>query len=44
MQKADVHKLVFSSSATVYGEDAIPPYEEAMPRGTPPAPMVPAKP
>ena len=33
MQKADVHKLVFSSSATVYGEDAIPPYDETMPRG-----------
>ena len=33
MQKAGVHKLVFSSSATVYGEDAIPPYVETMPRG-----------
>ena len=33
MQKADVHKLVFSSSATVYGEGAIPPYDETMPRG-----------
>jgi UDP-glucose 4-epimerase len=33
MQKAAVHKLVFSSSATVYGEDAIPPYTETMPRG-----------
>jgi UDP-glucose 4-epimerase len=33
MQKAGVYKLVFSSSATVYGEDAIPPYTETMPRG-----------
>ena len=33
MQKAEIHKLVFSSSATVYGEDAVPPYAEAMPRG-----------
>ena len=33
MQKAGVHKLVFSSSATVYGENAIPPYNETMPRG-----------
>tara|TARA_B110000902_G_scaffold41867_1_gene45326 strand:- start:946 stop:1980 length:1035 start_codon:yes stop_codon:yes gene_type:complete len=33
MQKARVHKLVFSSSATVYGENAIPPYSETMPRG-----------
>ena len=33
MQKARVHKLVFSSSATVYGEKAIPPYSETMPRG-----------
>jgi UDP-glucose 4-epimerase len=33
MQRAGVYKLVFSSSATVYGEDAIPPYDETMPRG-----------
>jgi len=33
MQKAGVHKLIFSSSAKVYGENAIPPYEETMPRG-----------
>jgi UDP-glucose 4-epimerase len=33
MQKAGIHKLVFSSSATVYGEDAIQPYNETMPRG-----------
>lgn len=34
MQKAGVSKLVFSSSATVYGEEASVPYEESMPRGT----------
>lgn len=33
MRKADVSKLVFSSSATVYGENAVPPYKESMPRG-----------
>ncbi|MCO4322410.1 UDP-glucose 4-epimerase GalE [Aliidiomarina quisquiliarum] len=34
MQKAGVSKLVFSSSATVYGEEAPAPYKESMPRGT----------
>nr|WP_320136974.1 UDP-glucose 4-epimerase GalE [uncultured Amphritea sp.] len=33
MSAAGVKKLVFSSSATVYGEDAPVPYEETMPRG-----------
>ncbi|WP_415895044.1 UDP-glucose 4-epimerase GalE [Neptuniibacter sp. PT34_22] len=33
MAAADVKKLIFSSSATVYGEDAPVPYEETMPRG-----------
>lgn len=33
MAAADVKKLVFSSSATVYGEDAPIPYVETMPRG-----------
>ena len=33
MIKAEVYKLVFSSSATVYGESAIPPYKETMARG-----------
>ncbi|MDO6562846.1 UDP-glucose 4-epimerase GalE [Amphritea sp. 1_MG-2023] len=33
MAAAGVKKLVFSSSATVYGEDAPVPYEETMPRG-----------
>lgn len=33
MQKAGVFKLVFSSSATVYGSDASVPYQETMPRG-----------
>lgn len=33
MAAADVKQLVFSSSATVYGEDAPIPYIETMPRG-----------
>jgi UDP-glucose 4-epimerase len=33
MHKANVKSIVFSSSATVYGEDATAPYEESMPRG-----------
>ncbi|MGP9497508.1 UDP-glucose 4-epimerase GalE [Halomonas sp. AOP43-D1-4] len=33
MQKANVKKLIFSSSATVYGPDAEVPYLESMPRG-----------
>ena len=33
MHKAKVNTIVFSSSATVYGEDAPVPYEEAMPMG-----------
>ena len=33
MRKAGVFKLIFSSSATVYGEDAPVPYLESMPRG-----------
>jgi UDP-glucose 4-epimerase len=33
MQEADVHQIVFSSSATVYGEENPVPYEETMPRG-----------
>ncbi|GGB53186.1 UDP-glucose 4-epimerase [Oceanisphaera marina] len=33
MQKAGVFKLVFSSSATVYGSDALVPYHESMSRG-----------
>ena len=34
MNTANVKTLVFSSSATVYGEDAPIPYEESMPIGT----------
>ncbi|SFU43237.1 UDP-glucose 4-epimerase GalE [Halomonas korlensis] len=34
MAAADVHRLVFSSSATVYGSEAPIPYEETMPRGS----------
>lgn len=33
MAKADVHNIVFSSSATVYGSEASVPYLESMPRG-----------
>ncbi len=33
MAAADVKQLIFSSSATVYGEDAPVPYLESMPRG-----------
>lgn len=33
MQRAEVFSLVFSSSATVYGEDAPVPYVETCPRG-----------
>ncbi|MFC6670559.1 UDP-glucose 4-epimerase GalE [Marinobacterium aestuariivivens] len=33
MQAAEVFRLVFSSSATVYGEDAPVPYLETLPRG-----------
>lgn len=33
MQKAGVKKLIFSSSATVYGSEAEVPYLESMPRG-----------
>jgi UDP-glucose 4-epimerase len=33
MHKAKVKTIVFSSSATVYGEDAPVPYKESMPRG-----------
>lgn len=33
MQKAKIFKLVFSSSATVYGSDSPVPYLETMPRG-----------
>ncbi|MFC3285487.1 UDP-glucose 4-epimerase GalE [Litchfieldella rifensis] len=34
MQAAGVTRLVFSSSATVYGPDAAVPYQESMPRGS----------
>lgn len=33
MQQAGIFRLVFSSSATVYGPDALVPYRENMPRG-----------
>jgi len=33
MQKNKVNNIVFSSSATVYGEDNKPPYTETMPKG-----------
>lgn len=33
MEKAGVNNVVFSSSATVYGEHAVPPLFEQMPRG-----------
>lgn len=35
MQKAQVFQLVFSSSATVYGDDHASPLQESMPTGTP---------
>ncbi|MFT6550452.1 MAG: UDP-glucose 4-epimerase [Zhongshania marina] len=38
MANAGVFKLVFSSSATVYGSDAPVPYEESMPLGQPSSP------
>ncbi len=38
MAKAGVFKLVFSSSATVYGADAPVPYVESMPLGQPSSP------
>ncbi len=34
MQKFSVKKLVFSSSATVYGDTSLPPYNENMPTGS----------
>jgi len=34
MKEANVKKIVFSSSATVYGLESITPYLETMPRGT----------
>lgn len=34
MQKAEVKEIVFSSSATVYGQEAPVPYVESTPRGT----------
>ncbi|WP_353981432.1 NAD-dependent epimerase/dehydratase family protein [Salinicola endophyticus] len=33
MARAGIYRLVFSSSATVYGESAPVPYHEALPRG-----------
>ena len=33
MKATDVTKIVFSSSATVYGDDNIPPFTEKMPKG-----------
>lgn len=38
MARAGVFRLVFSSSATVYGPDAPVPYEETMPLGQPSSP------
>jgi UDP-glucose 4-epimerase len=38
MRRAGVHRLVFSSSATVYGAEATVPYREDMPPGTPSSP------
>lgn len=38
MQAAGVRRLVFSSSATVYGDKAPVPYREHMPRGCPSSP------
>lgn len=33
MKETGIERLVFSSSATVYGEDNIPPFTETMPKG-----------
>ena len=33
MKELDLTNIVFSSSATVYGEDNIPPFTETMPKG-----------
>lgn len=33
MKKHDVHKIIFSSSATVYGDQDTPKYDETMPTG-----------
>lgn len=38
MQQNDCQNIIFSSSATVYGEEAIPPYQEKMKYGTPSSP------
>ena len=38
MQQNDCHNIIFSSSATVYGVEAIPPYQEQMKYGTPSSP------
>lgn len=38
MKKANIKKLIFSSSATVYGEEAPVPYIETLKRGTPSSP------
>lgn len=38
MARAGIHRLVFSSSATVYGQEAPVPYSEEQPRGEPASP------
>lgn len=38
MRKFDVNTFVFSSSATIYGEDNLPPYRENQPIGKPSSP------